>query len=186
MKPCLNLEEMVPKCTCTKPCYSTSTVSMWRFTANPGAPDSPQCDLERHILQLFIELHTSDPNHDIFGEPGPGLGRLPLYSSRVHEQSWSKVCGNIAARVLKEMKSNFQLGTCWMARDKNIRISKMSKGNMVVYRTILVTRLLSFVADPTPLHWAILVEKARKHLRRSSRTFAIEERHDTMGRWPFA
>ncbi|KAK9238561.1 hypothetical protein V1525DRAFT_400909 [Lipomyces kononenkoae] len=46
----------------------------------PGAPQSLPCYLERHLLQLFIDLHTSDPNHDIFADPAPGLVCLPLYS----------------------------------------------------------------------------------------------------------
>ncbi|KAK9377578.1 uncharacterized protein V1513DRAFT_26 [Lipomyces chichibuensis] len=162
LRPCLNQEDKVPKCACVKPCYSISTVSMQRFIVNPSAPHSPQCYLEQHLLQRFIDFHTTDPSHQIFGEPSPGLVRLPLYSSRANEQSWAKVCGNIATRVLKEMKSSFRLQACWMSRSKCIQISKKSKGNTVIYRNIGIVRLLSFLANPTPLHWAHLSENGKQ------------------------
>ncbi|KAK9482564.1 hypothetical protein V1527DRAFT_379317, partial [Lipomyces starkeyi] len=81
---------------------------------------SPGLDLDRHLPQLFIDLHTSDPNHEIFGEAVQGLVPLPLYSSRTTDKnlSWANACKNIAICVLNEMKSSFQLQACWMSRTR--------------------------------------------------------------------
>ncbi|KAK9487325.1 hypothetical protein V1527DRAFT_495178 [Lipomyces starkeyi] len=85
---------------------------------SPSIPHSARLDLEQHLFQLFIGLQTSNPNHEIFGEPA--LVRLPLYSS------WSR--GQRLVRVLAEMKSAFQLEACWMLRSKYIQIDRKSSG----------------------------------------------------------
>ncbi|KAK9236977.1 hypothetical protein V1525DRAFT_405216, partial [Lipomyces kononenkoae] len=90
--------------------------------------------------------------------PAKDVIRLPLYSSYPCGQSWAKCCKQIAAWVYKEMKSNFALTGCWMARRTLISISMPSSGRTVVLKRIRVVRLLAFLADPTALHWAYLTE----------------------------
>ncbi|KAK9429467.1 hypothetical protein V1505DRAFT_154281 [Lipomyces doorenjongii] len=124
----------------------------------PSARHSPRLQLEQHLLQLFINLHTSDPEHEIFGEPGQDLVRLPLYSSGNTDQSWAKVCRSIALCVVTEMKSSFQFQGCWMAHFLKVRICKTSNRRLVTYKNVMIVRLLAFLADPTPLHWAYLTE----------------------------
>ncbi|KAK9241799.1 hypothetical protein V1506DRAFT_549599 [Lipomyces tetrasporus] len=121
-----------------------------------SALHSPQFDLEQLLLQLFIDLHTSNPDHEIFGKPAQGLVRLPLYSARIGEPSWAKTCGSFAVRVIDEMKSDFQLEGRWMSRTRYIQITRTSKGNQVMYRQVSILRLLAFLAEPTPLHWTYL------------------------------
>ncbi|KAK9389211.1 hypothetical protein V1515DRAFT_614097 [Lipomyces mesembrius] len=90
----------------------------------PSTPHSPRSVLEQCLLQLFVDLHASNPNHEILGEPGQGLIRLSLYASRKGEQSWAKVCRGIALSVLTEMKSCFQINACRMSRNRKIYITK--------------------------------------------------------------
>ncbi|KAK9243652.1 hypothetical protein V1506DRAFT_555240 [Lipomyces tetrasporus] len=128
---------------------------------SPSAPHSPRLQLERTLLQLFIDLHTSEPNHEIFGEPAPGLVRLPLYSSPGNHQSWAKVCRNLAVGVLNEMKSSFQLQACWMSRTTSTQISKSSMTSQrktTIYKNVMI------------------------HVIHRSHTLAIEERKETMGK----
>ncbi|KAK9327548.1 hypothetical protein V1520DRAFT_357815, partial [Lipomyces starkeyi] len=40
--------------------------------SSSDAPHSPSYDLERRLLQLFINLHASDPTHDILENPQKG------------------------------------------------------------------------------------------------------------------
>ncbi|KAK9359290.1 hypothetical protein V1504DRAFT_458405 [Lipomyces starkeyi] len=123
---------------------------------SPSIPHTTRVDLERRLHQLFIDLHTSNPNHEIFGEPAQGLLRLPLYPSRTSDQSWAKTCKNIALGVLTEMKSGFQLDACWMSRSKITQITRWCKGKKVLYKHVSIVRLLAFLAQPTTLHWKYL------------------------------
>ncbi|KAK9368606.1 hypothetical protein V1509DRAFT_556494, partial [Lipomyces kononenkoae] len=121
------------------PCFSISTTEQFR-RINTSA--SLQVDLEQHLLQLFIDLHTSDPKHEIFGAPAQGLVRLPLYASRIREPSWASTCRSIAVRILNAMGSTFQLETCWMLRSRHIQITRTSKGNTMMCRQVSIVRLL--------------------------------------------
>ncbi|KAJ8102216.1 hypothetical protein POJ06DRAFT_79547 [Lipomyces tetrasporus] len=71
------------------------------------APHPPSSRLERELLQLFINLHATHPNHEIFGQPA---------KSRPTDQSWAMACKRIAFWVSDEMKSDFTLNGCWMSR----------------------------------------------------------------------
>ncbi|KAK9486469.1 hypothetical protein V1527DRAFT_57436 [Lipomyces starkeyi] len=130
----------------------------------PFTEVSSRSGLEQHLLQLFIDLHNSDPNHEIFGEPAPGLVRLPLYGLRRTDQSWVNVCRSIAISVISEMKSSFQLEACWMARSLTIYIRKTCNGIRVTYHAVSIVRLLAFIANPTPRHWAYLTENGFRGL----------------------
>ncbi|KAK9354975.1 hypothetical protein V1523DRAFT_361222 [Lipomyces doorenjongii] len=123
-------------------------------------PHSVRLNLEQRLLQLFIDLHTSNPNHEIFGEPAQDLVRLPLYSSRKNDNCWEKVCRNIALGVVKEMGSDFQLQACWMSRNRSILVARCSNGKRVTFRNISIVRLLAFLAEPTDLHWKYLSDNA--------------------------
>ncbi|KAK9247935.1 hypothetical protein V1506DRAFT_445816, partial [Lipomyces tetrasporus] len=122
-------------------------------------PQPQSSDLERILLQLFIDLHTSQPNHEIFGEPAKDVVRLPLYSTspgikRANSQSWSTFARLISSWVSSEMKFNFEITGCWMSRWTEIQIR--SHGQAL--KKVRVVRLLAFLADPTPRHWSYLTE----------------------------
>ncbi|KAK9326074.1 hypothetical protein V1517DRAFT_235910, partial [Lipomyces orientalis] len=110
--------------------------------SSPEAPHSPSSDLERRLLQLFIDLHASDPTHDIFGEPAKGLIRLPLYTSRTNGQSWQNICKKIGSWVANEMESGVELDKCWMSRYCQISISAQSARRCVTLKKIYAVRLL--------------------------------------------
>ncbi|KAK9360983.1 hypothetical protein V1504DRAFT_468825 [Lipomyces starkeyi] len=123
---------------------------------SPTPPQPQEFDLERELLQRFINLHTNHPHHEIFGEPTKGLLQLPLYSSQRTKQSWANICRKIAWTVSHSMDSGFGPSDCWLlpAQDKTIQINH----NRVMIKSFQVARLLAFLADPTSSHWACLVE----------------------------
>ncbi|KAK9481423.1 hypothetical protein V1527DRAFT_493592 [Lipomyces starkeyi] len=65
------------------------------------APHSPSSELERRPLQIFIDLHASDPKHDIWRTRKRlhPIAALPLYG-----QSWENVCKDISSWVSNEMQ----------------------------------------------------------------------------------
>ncbi|KAK9357295.1 hypothetical protein V1504DRAFT_481551 [Lipomyces starkeyi] len=134
---------------------------------SPSAPHSPRSELEQCLLQLFIDLHTCAPHHELFGEPGQGLVRSPLYASRSTDQSWVKACRNIALSVVTEMKSSFRLEACWMARSTKIYIKKTSNRSTMIYQRVRIVRLLLFLPIPL-LHFqcgGVLIPRFSGHWR---------------------
>ncbi|KAK9238562.1 hypothetical protein V1525DRAFT_400911 [Lipomyces kononenkoae] len=108
-------------------------------------------DLERELLQRFINLHSSHPHHEIFGEPTEGLLRLPPYPSRPTEQNWANLCRIIACSVSHSIGSSFGPSDCWLVPAQGRRICIDTKAEFSI-KAFLIARLLAFLADPTPLH----------------------------------
>ncbi|KAK9352184.1 hypothetical protein V1523DRAFT_414767 [Lipomyces doorenjongii] len=153
IKPCINQLDHVPRCCCEKYCFIPSALSSYPLEPIAETPRTRD-DLAKMIFQLFVNLHSSDPSHDIFGEPAEGLVRLPLRSPKM--QSSQKISRNVATRISNAMKTNFDVHGCWMSGSQMIQISKGKRPHSVIYRSVDICRLLAFLADPSPLHWMYL------------------------------
>lgn len=125
---------------------------------------SASFDLQAHLVDLFQNLHTSDPNHAIFGPPTTGLLRLPLTSRRKNGQSWTNVAKKIAGWVLGEMGDKFSEKGCWMSRQYQLQITETNgAARPVILRQFLVCRLLAFLVDPSDEHWQYLDNGGIQH-----------------------
>lgn len=124
----------------------------------------PPSTFKSHLIDLFRNLHTSDPNHAIFGPPTTGLLRLPLTSRRKNGQSWTNVAKKIAGWVLGEMGDKFSEKGCWMSRQYQIQITETNgAARPVILRQFLVCRLLAFLVDPSDEHWRYLDNGGIQH-----------------------
>ena len=121
-------------------------------STNPLLP--PPFDHEELLVDLFEDLHTSQPTHPIFGSPAMGMLRLPLRATRSNGQCWINVAKRISRGIRREMGRKLGGNTCWMSAQPQLQITR-PRGNHGVDVLIQVTvvRLLAFLAAPTATNW---------------------------------
>jgi hypothetical protein len=117
----------------------------------------------RSVFSKFQSLHSTSPSHAIFGTPEKGKIRAPLTlvgskeGSLTRAISWEKKCRALAVDVEKKMGAFIYPESCWLRDDQAWVFNRRSEGKVETLHSVLVVRLLAFLADPSEQSWEILV-----------------------------
>jgi hypothetical protein len=137
----------------TAPSSSSSSTPSLTESSQP-TPTTHSFDLEKKLVSLFEDLHTSHPHHAIFGAPTAGHIRLPLQHARANGQCWINVAKKIGRWVRGEMGDKLGERTCWMSTQAQLQITQPNGRHSVqVLTQVTVVRLLAFLANPTNDNW---------------------------------
>lgn len=106
-----------------------------------------------HLKGLVTSIHEQFPTHEMFGTPKPNEICMPYDSTRKGGQCWLNAMGNLG-KELKEADVRYGENKCWMSTQSALKIA--SEGARP--KSVLRTRLLAFLKEPTDLHWQWLKE----------------------------
>ncbi|KAI0859447.1 hypothetical protein F4860DRAFT_482799 [Xylaria cubensis] len=137
---------------------SSPSPSLQPLLLHPAPPPAVITDLGTHIRRPLTSLFEALPDsHAIFGTPAAGLVRLPWKSSRANGQCWHNVCIRLANSVVAQMGREVPAGSCWLSAVTTIEITQpQGAHNNTILRKTTTTRVLAFLAAPTPDNWVKL------------------------------
>lgn len=111
---------------------------------------------ESFFLKLLSDIHSRDPNHEMFGPLEAGHLRAPYEpTTRKNGTSWQSVIKSIA-RTKYLYPIQLESNDCWMSKTSSVKLTKQENRKTVLLKSVKTVRLLAFLIDPSDENWVAL------------------------------